>query len=278
MKKIPPFMLFLFVLLAACEQSVDTDDWPAHDEKLVVTAFLRLERDSVFAYARVNRTLPLGERFDMQKAMVNDADLRVDNGSRSFPLNRDDGFYPFEFDFNYSFGHVARERGHLFTDGAARGRHAAASLVAKSAATRFTDVRIDRSGSGLEDYIATYTIPAPGSDTDIECLVEFWAAISTPGLNCTPFHLPKQANLPGGMLQGSFQIWAYDRQGSKPRLRYRLSVRNRAYRDYINSRWQWNTGDSPFDPPQKNPAFNVTGDGFGFFWYEIVGESVEIAY
>jgi hypothetical protein len=278
MKKIPPFMLFLFVLLAACEQSVDTDDWPAHDEKLVVTAFLRLERDSVFAYARVNRTLPLGERFDMQKAMVNDADLRVDNGSRSFPLDRDDGFYPFEFDFNYSFVTSRGSEDTFLLTARHGGRHAAASLVAKSAATRFTDVRIDRSGSGLEDYIATYTIPAPGSDTDVECLVEFWSSDFDTWFELYSFSLPKQANLPGGMLQGSFQIWAYDRQGSKPRLRYRLSVRNRAYRDYINSRWQWNTGDSPFDPPQKNPAFNVTGDGIGFFWYEIVGESVEIAY
>jgi hypothetical protein len=274
------YFLAILTLLtfAACEQTVEGPDWPAHDEKLVVTSFLRLEHDSIFAYARVNRTLPLSERFDMQKAMVNDAVLQVTSGGRSFPIDFDPGFFPFDYDFNY---HAVAARGSddAFTLSVRHGsKTASATVLVKAAAIRFTDLRVERSSTGYEEYIIHYSIPAPGQDTDISCGIEYWDPNMGGWYEMYSVTLPNLANRPNGMLEGSFPIWSFERPGSTHRIRLILTVRNRAYQDYSNSRWQWNTGDSPFDPPQKNPPFNVTGDGFGFFWYEIVGEPVEIEY
>ncbi|MBE0645986.1 MAG: DUF4249 family protein [Bacteroidetes bacterium] len=266
------------LLLAACEQTVDTNDWPAHDEKLVVTGYLHLEHDSIFTYARVNRTLPLGEKFDLRKAMVNDAELRVENGNRSFPINWVQGFYPYDFDFNYSAVVARGDDDDFVLTVKQGGKIATAEIHAKTAPTRFTDLRVERSSSGYEMYDVSYSMPAPGADTDLRCLIEYWTSDFGSWYEMYTLELPSQPNRPGGILQGTFQLWAYARPGSKPRIRYTLIARNRAYQDYINSRWDWSGGDSPFDPPQKNPAFNVTGDGIGFFWYEIVGEPVEIVY
>lgn len=276
MKKLLSVILPLLVL-AACEQVVDTSDWPAHDEKLVVTGFLRIEHDSLFAYARVSRTLPLGEKFDLQKAMVNDAELLVTNGNRSFPINRAQGFYPFDFDFNYDAVTTRGSDDDFVLTVKRGGKTAKVEIQAKTASTRFTDLRVTRSSDGY-DYNVSYSIPAPEQGTDLWCLMESWSSEFGYWYERYTVELPSLPNRPGGMIEGSFQYWAFDSQGSKPRIRYTLTACSRAYQDYINSRWNWNTGDSPFDPPGKNPAFNVTGDGIGFFWYEIVGEPVEIQY
>lgn len=277
MKKTLPFLLLL--LLAACENTVDTDSWPAHEEKLVVTGYLRLENDSIFAYARVNRTLPLGERYDPARAIVNDAELIVSNGNRTFPIGRAQGFYPYDFDFNYgavsergsddSFSLVVRQGG----------KTAVASLAVRSAVLRFDSVWFETvNNQGWDEILLHYRMPAPGKETDVELLIEVWDPNSSTWYEVWMTSIPGSANRPNGMLEGSFNFWISREGGSKTRYRYTLTARNRAYQDYINSRWDWNTGDSPFDPPQKNPPFNVTGDGIGFFWYEIVGEPVEIVY
>jgi hypothetical protein len=269
--------ILTLICLTACEHTVDEPDWPEHDEKLVVTSFLRIENDSIFAYARVNRTIPLSERFDLQKAMVNDAALQIRNGSRSFPIQFDPGFFPFDFDFNYH-AVVARGSEDDFTLTVRQGgKTAVASLLVLSAATRFTDLRMERSTSGYEELDVHYTIPAPGQDTDISCAVEYWDPMGG-WYEMHTITLPNVANRPNGMLEGIFHMWSFDRGGSNSRYRYILTVRNRAYQEYAKSRRDWNPGDSPFEPPRKNPSFNVTGDGFGFFWYEIVGDPVEIIY
>ncbi|MFA6232845.1 MAG: hypothetical protein WC824_01485 [Bacteroidota bacterium] len=266
------------MFFAACENDVEDPDWPSHQEKLVVTGFLRLERDSVFAYARVNRTLPLGERFDLNKATINDAELRVDNGGRSFIFNRAQSNSPFGFDFNYSSISARSNDDDFVLIVRQGGKTATAVLQAKAAAVRFTEIRVEQPQVGFEEYLVSYNIPAPGQDTDVECLLEYWSTDFGYWYETYSLYLPNQANRPGGMLEGSFSIWAFDPSGLKTRIRYTLSARNRAYQEYMNSRWDWNGGESPFDPPGKNPAFNVTGDGIGFFWYEIVGEPVEIIY
>ncbi|MFZ1731047.1 MAG: hypothetical protein WBQ23_08420 [Bacteroidota bacterium] len=267
------------LLFAACENTVDTPDWPAHDEKLVVTGFLRIEHDSLFAYARVNRTLPLGEKYDLQKAMVNDAELQVTNGSRSFPIPHTQGFYPFDFDFNYGAVTTRGSDDSFVLSVMLGGKTATAALQAKFSATRFTNIRVETSPDDKYLYIVTYLIPAPGPDTDVECLMEYWS----PGFNnwykIHSERLPWLATRPDGVLEGRFIFWgAGSGSVSKQRIRYTLIARNSAYQDYINSRWDWINGDTPFDPPQKNPRFNITGDGIGFFWYEVVGDPVEIQY
>lgn len=267
------------LILVACERTVEEPDWPEHEEKLVVTAFLRLERDSIFAYARVNRTLPLGDRFDLAKVMVNDADVRMENGDRSFPINKVLGFYPFDFDFNYSAVTMRGSDDNFALTVKQGGKTASAAFRVIPVATRFTTLRVERSAQADADYLATYQIPASGPETEIECLVEFWYEIYYGWQQMYSIKLPNQANRPDGMLEGSFPFWTFGWQGTKQRIRYTLIARNHAYEDYLNSRWGYGTsGDSPFDPPRKNPPFNVSGDGIGFFWYEIVGEPVEIEY
>jgi len=57
--------------------------------------------------------------------------------------------------------------------------------------------------------------------------------------------------------------------------RYKLIARSREYDDYRHAIYSgWNSG-GPFEGEMKNPPFNVTGNGIGFFWYERVGEPVE---
>ncbi len=277
MKKLLAVILPL-LFLSACENTVDTDGWPAHEDKLVVTGFLRIEHDSLFAYTRVNRTLPLGEKFDLQKAMVNDAEIQVTNGSRSFPIPRAQGFYPLDFDFNYGAVTTRGSDDDFSLTVKQGGKTASAALQVKTTVTRFTELRVEPSSSGWQEYDVYYSIPAPGQDTDLRCVIEWWNTDFSTWHEITNVNLPNVANRPGGMLDGSFQIWGVFYKGMKTRLRYTLIARNRAYHDYINSRWDWSGGDSPFDPPQKNPRFNVTGDGIGFFWYEIVGEPVEIQF
>ncbi|MDT8323232.1 MAG: hypothetical protein RRA94_03890, partial [Bacteroidota bacterium] len=62
------------------------------------------------------------------------------------------------------------------------------------------------------------------------------------------------------------------------RLRYVLVLQSTAYEDYRNARWSWNNGGGVFEPEAKNPPFNISGDGIGFFWYEFRGDPVEIVY
>lgn len=269
--------LLLLLSLAACEQSVDTDSWPAHDEKLVVTGFLRLENDSIFAYARVNHTLPLGERYDPAKAIVNDAELIVSNGNRTFPLVRAQGFYPYEFDFNYG---AVTERGsddHYTLTVRQGGKTAAASLEVRSTVLQFDTVWIETVDyQSWKEFILHYRIPDPGKNTDADFLLEYWDPTASSWYEYWTYRLPNNTNRPDGMLEGSFNLHMLP--DSKTPIRYTLTARNRAYQDYTNSRWERGGGDTTFDPPHKNPPFNVTGDGIGFFWYEIVGEPVEIVY
>ncbi len=264
------------LILAACERTVEGPDWPEYQEKLVVTAFIRLERDSVFAHARVNRTLPLGEPFDFARAMVNDADLSVANDGASYIVPRDESSSRFDFNYGAVTARSADERYALTVRHG--GKTARASLRTKDSATRFTTIDVEQSPTGSEEYTLTYTIPAAGSDIFTECLVEKYDSRMGYWGEWSRYTLPNLANRPNGMIEERFLIWLFDGSGSKLRIRYTLTVRNKAYEDYINSRWSWTSGDSPFDPPQKNPPFNVTGDGIGFFWYEIVGEPVEIEY
>ncbi len=269
------------LLLAACEQAVDTDGWPAHEEKLVVAAYLHLEHDSIFAYARVGRTLPLGEKFDLQKAMVNDAEVIVDNGNRSFPMSRAQGFDPYDFDFNYA-AVAARGTDDRFTLTVSQGGNTAgAAIDVRSVVLKFDTLWLERGFNdfGYPIYIVHYRIPAPGIGSDVECRIESGIQGTSTWQDVGSFTLPSQTNRPDGLLEGSTTTWdPWSGTPKRPTFRLTLIAHNRAYQNYINSRWDWSGGDSPFDPPQKNPPFNVTGDGIGFFWYEFVGEPVEIQY
>lgn len=271
-------ILSALFLLNACEQTVDTPDWPVYNETLVIAAFLRIEQDSLFTHVRVNRTLPLNVPFDQTRAMVNDAELWMDNGGDRFAVPRDESYYPYDFDFNY--GTVTpRSTNEHFTLTVRQGdKTAYATIQTSEAATRFTSVDIRPTPGEYDAYTVRYTIPAPGLDAYTECVVEYYEDGMGYWYEMQRFTLPHLANRPDGLLAGDFKIWVFGRQGQQTRVRYTLTVRNKAYEDYVNSRWNVNTGDSPFDPPQKNPPFNVTGDGIGFFWYERTGAPVEIEY
>ena len=62
------------------------------------------------------------------------------------------------------------------------------------------------------------------------------------------------------------------------KIRYSIVARAPEYHDYHDANHNRDYSGSPFDPYVKNPLFNITGAGIGFFWYEIVGEPVEISH
>lgn len=210
--------------------------------------------------------------------MVNDAELWMENGGTIFRVPRDESYYPYAFDYNYGTVTPRTIDDHFVLTIRHGGKTAHATLQAREAATRFSSLNIQPSPGEFDGYTVTYTIPAPGLETFTECMVEYYEDGLGYWYEMQRFTLPHLANRPNGMLEGQFMIWVFDRQGSRTRMRYTLTVHNKAYEDYVNSRWNVNRGDSPFDPPQKNPPFNVTGDGIGFFWYEVTGPPVEIEY
>ncbi|MBR9977590.1 MAG: DUF4249 family protein [Bacteroidetes bacterium] len=275
------YCILPLLLLVSCEQIVNAPDWPAHEEKLAITATLHIRSDTVFTYARVSRTQALDERFDRSATMIHDAEVQLQNGERMITLtpHRQErrSFY-----HTYNYSAITQYGENEDYDLTVRyGEKTATSAVRVRRATmRFTDVRLEYTEGDPRFRTSTYTlyysIPAPQADTHTECTIMYWSPDIEQWMEIHNAKLPPRANRDDGMLEGSIPFFA--RTGdhvSKLRFRYILISRNSAYMEHYHSRW---VSDSPFDSADKNPRFNIGGDGIGFFMYEIIGDPVEIIY
>ena len=58
-------------------------------------------------------------------------------------------------------------------------------------------------------------------------------------------------------------------------VRARVTILSPEYTLYYNSSNYHYNGDDYFEGPDKNPPFNVTGDGIGFVWSEVEGPWID---
>ncbi len=274
MKYIP--YIFLLLLFAACESDVSNPDWPDHETKLVITASVRFTTDSVVVFCRVSRTMGLGEDFRMDRAMVNDAEVNIlnDGKARSIPFRQN--YDPYTSDANYL---AVFPRGSFteYTLTVRKGElNARATLTIPTVPLRFDSLRMlfTRFGDWSEREIQ-YVLATPVNRMHYDILIEE-----------QQFTGGAWIGVPWGPYEFLNEIWTnpttgsvrYGSHSSSRKGRYILTARSPEYTNYENSRWDSQYSGSPFEPDAKNPSFNVTGNAIGFFWYELVGEPVEIPY
>jgi hypothetical protein len=270
-------LILTAIVLVACETDIDNPDWPRHDAKLVITANLRVSKDSVFVFCRVSRTMSLGEKFSVEASMVDDADVHIlnDGKPRSIP------FRPgYSFNISNDANYMAVFRRGDFTEYTLTVRkgdlYVRTTLDLPDIPLRFDTVSIKRIASnfGYYERECSFILTTPVNRLRYDIHLEeqrpdgAWAAV-----DWGPW------SLIDGSVSGSFAgVFRYGARSDGRKARYTLRVLSPEYRDYENSRWSSDHSGSIFEPDSKNPAFNVTGDGIGFFWYEMIGEPVEIDY
>lgn len=271
MRKLLFIVLPLFFV--ACENDVDAPDWPEHDPKLVVTAGLRVEGDSVFVFCRVSRTMSLGEEYRVESAMVNDAAVRVEHDGVAWEIPFRSAYYPFEYDVNYS-GVVPRGTTDLFVLSVKKGGlHAEATVQIPDIPLRFDSLHVVSYNPQTLEGLISYRLHTPQRRISYELTLEQYS--NQVGWGSTWYDLRIIQESFNDVTEGFFQ---FGTSTYKRRIRYTLVASSPTLLDYENSRWYSGSGDSPFEPEPNNPAFNIDGDGIGFFWWELVGDPVEIEY
>ncbi len=270
-----PLLLTIFtLLLVACENDIDNPDWPDHDPKLVITASVSFTTDSVFVFCRVSRTMGLGEDFSIDRAMVNNAEVNILNDGKAKSIPYRQNYDPFTSDANY----VAVFPRGAFTEYVLTVRHGAlnarAALSIPDIPLRFDSLTMSVFSPGWFEREIRYSLATPLSRMRYDLLIE--EQQSSGQWMEAPWR-------PWTLIDGTFTATTSGsfRYGSLPdarRGRYTLVARSPEFRNYENSRWDSDYSGSPFEADAKNPPFNITGDGIGFFWFDLVGDPVEIAY
>ncbi|MBN1447069.1 MAG: DUF4249 family protein [Bacteroidetes bacterium] len=266
----------LLLLLASCENEVDAPDWPEHEPKLVVTANLRVERDSVFVFCRVSRTMSLGEEFRVDRAMVNDAVVEIRHDAEVHTIPYRAGYYPYDFDVNYQ-GFVPRGGSNSYELVVRKDAMTArAVLEVPELPMMFDAVSLLEYDSYWHQGTMYFRLTTPVNRVSYDLHLE--ALNPNPGLGWQDISYGW-----GEIVEESYRsitegtFW-FSLPFGRQRIRYMLTARGPEYRSYENSRWWSGYSGSPFESEDQNPPFNVGGDGIGFFWWELVGEPVEIAY
>jgi hypothetical protein len=267
--------LFLLAFLVSCETNMTDDDWPEHETKLVIVAALRLQNDSVYVYCRVSRTMGLGEKFNLEDAMVYDAEVKLvnDGATHDIPHRRD--HYPFAGAVNY-FAVIPRRVTDAYTLTVRKGKLSARSaLTCSGVPLNFDSMMVNRMSQKFGALVEVkFVLATPthrmhyGIQVEHQLVDGSWTALSR-GPSGT--YLYSRTN----PTAASFVYYSDIDNGKE---RCTISARSPEYSFFRDSRHNDNYSGSPFEPEGKNPPFNITGDGIGFFWYELVGEPVEIPY
>jgi hypothetical protein len=270
-----PLLLLLVLFFAACETDVNNPDWPDHEPRLVITASVRLTTDSAFVFCRVSRTMGLGEDFRVDRVMVNDAEVSILNDGKARPIPYRQNYDPFTSDANYV---AVFPRGSFteYTLTVRRGNMYARSSLSIPDVPLMMDTVIVRRiqlGTWVErefQYVLSTPVLRMRYDMQLEEQVTGGAWLEVPWRPWTFLDVVWTSPTAGSFRYGSFI--------NSVRGRYTIIARSPEYNNYENSRWNSDHSGSPFEPQAKNPPFNITGDGIGFFWYELVGKAVEIRY
>lgn len=263
----------LLILLVSCENEVDGPAWPDHDPKLVVTANIRIEGDSVQVFCRVSRTMALNEEFRIDRAMVNDAVVEIHHDGDIHQIPYRTGYYPYDFDVNYA-GFVPRGSSGRYELVVRKDAMTARSVleVPMELPMKFDSLNVDYFDSRYGEGRMHFWLPTPLQRLSYDIYFELrrdseWEAKYYAQ---TLIGETYQALSTGTFIFGV-------RDGSEA-IRYVLTARGPQYNAYRDSRWWSGYSGSPFETEEQNPPFNVGGDGLGFFWWELVGEPVEFSY
>ncbi len=268
------YILLPLVVLAfaGCENTVDNPEWPEYKEQLVVTAFVRHNTDdSVFVHTNVRKTLPVWEKYEVTKCLVPDAQvvLTGGNGSHTIALTSQQSS---SYDKTVILS-PDNNKYTLRTDWHGLSAYSTVELpVEKTAALEaafITQQYSDYPYIGIRFPRAT----DPGLSYRIE--VEYkndaaqeWTFYRSQRYVPDDYNWGFENNADGTIM---FRF-AVGIGTVKFHIRVRINVISKQYKEYVNSVWSYYSGDDFFDAPNKNPDFNVHGDGIGFFYAEVEGE------
>jgi len=267
----------LLILLASCENEVDGPAWPDHDPKLVVTANIRIEGDSVQVFCRVSRTMALEEEFRIDRAMVNDAVVEIHHDGEIHTIPYRTGYYPYDFDVNYA-GFLPRSSSGRYELVVRKDAMTARSVLeVPELPLTFDQFKVQWYDPSNRESNVYYRLSTPQNRIRYDLIVEGYYSGPGGGWYVIPFGgRPLIEASYAAYTEGTFRLgYSHPEQ---ERMRYILTAISPQYTAFQDSRWWSGYSGSPFEPEEQNPPFNVGGDGIGFFWWELVGEPVEFSY
>ncbi len=269
--------ILLVLLLVSCETNMTDDDWSEHDPKLVIVACVRIKSDSVYVYCRVSRTMGLGEKFSIENAMVDDAEVKLFNDGMTHDIPHRHEHYKFAGDVNY-FAVFPRGVSDAYTLTVRKGDlNASSSLRVRTFPLHMeSQIVLHEKWGDYTDWELHYLTPVSNVRLWYHALLEEQCADSN--WQALPFPWGEWDFLAEPWTNQAKGIYKYTGYANSTKARYTLRAHSSEYSSYRDSRYNHNYSGSPFEPQAKNPPFNITGDGIGFFWYELVGEPVEIPY
>jgi len=266
------FFLLAIAFFASCEQTVTDPEWPPFQERLVIKAMLQPSTgDSLLVTCMVRKTLPLQESYSEGKTFITDANVTIDVAGEAVTL-----LHSSVVQDQYQ-GRIRRVAGATYNLNVTRGAMHALSTLSLSAAAVVFDSLYSKP-SDVNSYETVYIVRfTPDRQQQHAYAIQFEYLNQGRWFDVGEI-LYWNGNASGsvvrylshGQVEASMTQYAFPND----RFRTRMTLYNKAYYEYFNSRYNYYSGD-PFDNEPTNPDFNVTGDGFGFFWYELPGEWVE---
>jgi hypothetical protein len=251
------------------------DNWPEHEPKLVIVAALRIMSDSVYVYCRISRTMGLGEKFNLENAMVDDAEVKLvnDGATNVIPHRRE--HYAFAGEVNY-FAVIPRRVTDAYTLTVRKGKlNARSALICSGVPLEFDSMTVNRMSQKFGALVEVkFVLATPthrmhyGIQVEHQLVDGSWTALSR---GPSRMYLYSWTN-PTAV---SFVYYSDIDNGKE---RCTITARSPEYRSFRDAGYIHDYSGSPFEPHAKNPPFNISGDGIGFFWYELAGDPVEIPY
>ena len=260
-------MLFL-VAVSGCEQEITDPDWPPYVERLVIAASLEVADDSLLLLCRVTRTLPLDVEYSETAALLNDATVTVLCDGVEYAITSDPFPHygpPYQ---NYSAIVPRHGAGEVQLRVRHGGKTATSTL-------QLPDLPpFDTLGISTEQWGDTIVF-ARMFPADIRASYQF-NIYTTPKAFRT--RSARWSEFRAETDDGTGAWYSAESVRGFAGIAYcRVTIISPEWELYSGMRWIWNGNGDPFDNSSgKNPPFNVTGDGIGFFWSVITGPATEI--
>ncbi|MBL0175468.1 MAG: DUF4249 family protein [Ignavibacteria bacterium] len=260
--------LMLLVLHMGCEQEITDPDWPPYEEKLVIAASLEVADDSLLLLCRVTRTLPLNVEYTEAAALLNDASVTLLCGGVEY--SADAKPYPRYGPPYQNFSAIVPRHGARAVQLRVRhGGKTAISTLQLPDPPPFDTLGVTVSQWG-DTLVFSRIYPMDDLATYQFLLYQTRIAFRNPASRSNLFVMAPDDGTTAAYSSESVS-------GFNGNAYCRVRMTSPEYEQYDRLRWNWGGSGDPFDNSSgKNPPFNVTGDGIGFFWSVITGPATEI--